>query len=142
MSLLKYIIAVILFLVSPTLMAQPDSFMTKNNQKAVWTDSKLAHYEINYDITAKTAYAVSTIDFVITEAGFPVLDFVETASEISINSKSTTAIEIQVPNGESKVKLIETLLDVGAHTVIITTPITAGLKFKNNTVENLFLIWI
>ncbi len=109
-----------------------------NNKKLVFVDFKTANYEIKYDLNSQIALVKSTMTFEQTEAGFPVFDAKQSPNSISINGKLTSATEVSTPQNETRVRVINQLLEPGIHEVVIESEIVEGIDWDSQGVSNAF----
>ena len=114
------------------------------SKKAIWVDFQQAHYELEYDITAKRASAISTIEFIQHEPGYPLFDLTTKPSAVTINGEISSQKLVSLPGNVSKVRMVQTLLPAGRHTLTIVSEIKNGIKFKSRrswgNVSNAFFI--
>jgi hypothetical protein len=116
---------------------RPPSFAYREG-KAVFGDFIRAHYDVRYDVAARTAIAQSTITLVTAENGYPIFDSHEAPTVIAVNGQATRAPLIETPNKETTLRVVDTLLPAGVHTLTITTPITLSLEFQERGVHSAF----
>lgn len=126
---MKIAIISILFL-SLNLFAKPSNFYS-GQKKAVFVNFIKAHSEIVYDLENKENYALTTIEFFQDEEGYPLFDLVQNVDYAIINGKNSEAFDIFTPNQETILKLLNTKLKEGYHTLILKN------KIRTNVVYNI-----
>ena len=107
----------------------PPSFMSKG-KKAVFVDFQRAEYKMIFDAKNGVTKAVSLIEFYMPEVGHPLFDSVSKPTKIMINGLSTQAYLRSVPGNVSLIRLVNTELQIGHHTLEIHTPIENGTKYN------------
>jgi hypothetical protein len=105
---------------------------------AVFTDFQEATYNITYDSASKSVKAISKITFTTTEIGMPIFDLLENPTLIILDGEKVQNKMIQSPDGDTKFRLILKSLKPGLHSVEISSPITAGIKFLEDGVSSAF----
>lgn len=115
----------------------PESFDYQNS-KAIYIDISDAHYRIDYDISAKKAEVQATLLFETLEAGYPMLDFVQNASEIILNGVETQASELQTPDRATKMRVITSEVSAGVHTLKMKLPLVSLVEWNNGGVHSAF----
>ncbi|MBY0517088.1 MAG: hypothetical protein K2P81_09280 [Bacteriovoracaceae bacterium] len=107
-----------------------------NSEKAIYVDFLSAHYQLSYDIAAETATVVSTIEFEADESGFPLLDLATTPSSVLIDGASAVMASIQTPDRATTLKVINTSVTAGHHVMVITSPLSSLVDWKNGGVHS------
>ncbi len=123
--------------VTDDLSRAPKSFAFQNS-KAVYIDILEAHYQLEYDITGKVASVDATLRFQTDEAGYPMLDFVQNASEVLLNGLATQASELSTPDRATKMRVIAQEISSGLHTLKIKLPLISLLEWSNGGVHSAF----
>lgn len=123
--------------VTDDLARAPKSFAFQNS-KAVYIDISEAHYRISYDITAQSATVEATLRFDTQEAGYPMLDFVQNATELTLNGVRVQAAEVQSPDRATKMRVIAQDISAGTHRLVIKLPLTALVDWSNGGVSSAF----
>ncbi len=123
--------------VTDDLARAPKAFAFQNS-KAVYIDILEAHYSIDYDISAQQAQVEASLRFETLESGFPMLDFVQNATEIRLNGVLTQASELQTPDRATKMRVIAQNVSMGVHILSIKLPLVSLLEWSNGGVHSAF----
>ncbi len=108
------------------------------NGKAVFVDFQSADYEIVYDAQARQAVVVASIKFNAPEAGFPVFDSVTAPQSLSLDGQPASATLVTTPNRETSVRVINTEVKSGSHSMIISVPLTTLVEYRDGGVRSAF----
>ncbi len=130
MKLLFFLICTSLSVFADTDLTHAPPSFSADGKKAVFVDFKRAEYKITYDAENGYAKSVSTIEFYMPEAGYPIFDSVTKPTQITLNKKLTSEKLISTPDKASVVRRIETPLERGLHTMMIWTPLENGTRFN------------
>ena len=112
-----------------TLDQAPPNFSYKKS-KAVFVDFKKAVYTINYDLQKKEASVDTTVLFYMPQAGHPLFDLVPNPTNVTINGVKSSANEISDPDKASKLRVLNTLLSPGMHTLKMRNVIDTNITFN------------
>jgi len=123
--------------VTDDLSRAPKSFAFQNS-KAVYIDISEAHYRISYDIAAQSASVEATLRFETQEAGYPMLDFVQKATEVTLNGARVQAAEVQTPDRATKMRVISQDVSAGMHSLVIKLPLTSLVEWTSGGVSSAF----
>ena len=130
---MKYIITIFTLIYTQILIAginqAPPPFDYKDG-KAVWVDFKTAYYELEYDVKKKSAWATTTINFEALESGYPIFDSVQKPERVWIDGVETDAALVNLPEGVSRVRIVQSSIEPGSHTLKIRTRVDNGTKFR------------
>lgn len=113
----------------------PQSFRHANG-KAVYVDFESAHYELTYDLNAKSARVKATIKFEAVEEGYPVFDMRANALTAMLDDEPTLVSDLKTPDGATTVRVLSTIATPGEHTLVITAPLTNLVEFNNGGVHS------
>lgn len=129
---MKFIYTTLLLMISSSAIANiikaPNSFIS-DEAKAIYIDIQSISTKIIYDVSAETAKAQSTIEFITFETGMPIFDLVPEASLIKINGTIATSKKISSPGNTTTYRLLEHRLNPGAHTLYIENDFDTNIKF-------------
>ncbi len=114
----------------------PENFKV-GDSLAVFVDFHSANYEITYDVQNKTATAVTTIKFYMPVFGKPIFDLVPDGTA-KIFGRKVALIDIEDPDQESEMKMIDRNIKAGNHTVVIYNRIDDNINFSFNAVASAF----
>lgn len=117
----------------------PPSF-AHNGAKAVFIDFTKAVYEITYNYKKSKADVVTTIKFESLESGFPIFDSVTTPTKVILNNKEVGSKLIRTPEDASSVRVLDSVVAKGSHTMKIYTPLENGVAFTKKGVSSGFFI--
>ncbi len=137
MCILKLILLGILFQSNAAFSAldkAPPSFLS-GNKTVVWADFKSAKYKLVFNTQTKQAHALSTIKFELKEEGHPIIESVNRPSSVILGKVVIDTLEVETPLKETKVRILDKHLSAGTYTVEISTPISKGVKFEDNSVS-------
>jgi hypothetical protein len=127
---MKYLILCLVF--STNLFAKvknaPPSFKV-NHQKVVFIDIKKAQYEIVFDARSGTAEVQTIFNFHMPEQGFPLFDSYSETREIKLNGQKTSQQMIRVPGNVSTMRMVQTRIPTGHHTLTMRSSILKGISF-------------
>lgn len=115
----------------------PKSFNTSTG-KAVFVNFTEANYFINYDLINKNAWIKAEIKFDAPEAGFPIFDSFAEPTSIILNGSKTSATLTQTPSRETSVRVVNTAIGIGSHTLQIEVPLRDLVEFKAEGVKSAF----
>lgn len=107
----------------------PKSFKHQD-KKAVFVDFTHAQYNLVYDTKKAIAWAETTIQFTMSEDGYPLFDSVSTPNELKINGEASSQLLIRTPGDASWIRLINKKLSPGNHTLTLKTLILNGTIFQ------------
>jgi hypothetical protein len=116
---------------------RPRSFPITDGQ-AVFVDFKTAIYDISYDIPAKEARVVAHITFDAPEEGLPIFDSVQAPSSVILDGKSVNAIETKTPSNETTLRVVNSQVGVGPHTLRVEVPLKDLLNIGYGEVKSAF----
>lgn len=108
--------------------------------KAVFVDFEEAHYDITYDINSKRAEVTAQIKIFVPEQGFPVFDLVANPTMIKVDGIIAGSAPTITPSNETKVRVINKLLNVGRYELEIKCPLENLVEFKKEGVKSAF--WV
>ena len=108
--------------------------------KAAFVDFDEAVYDITYDIKAKSAVVVAQIKFQMLEAGYPIFDLVVDPSSVKLDGVITNAPVISTPSKETKVRIVNRLIQPGSYDLEIKVPLTNLVEFTDTGVKSAF--WV
>lgn len=117
----------------------PPNFMV-GNKKTVFVDFLRATYNITYDANRRKAYADTIIVFNMHEAGHPIFDSVTAPEKSWVDGKETQTKLIRTPDNASKVRLVQSFVKPGIHSLRIRTQVKNGTRFYNKRVSSGFFI--
>lgn len=115
----------------------PDDFMV-GKKKAIWVDFTKAVYNIHYDVRKEIATAITEITFTTQKEGYPLFDLMPKVRGISLNGIKTSVSKIKLPETGSTVKMINSLVSPGTHTLYISSRIRKGLKFTKKKARSMW----
>lgn len=116
-------------LASNDLAHRPRSFNVPKG-KAVFVDFQEATYDITYDLNNKRASVTARMKFDAPEAGYPVFDSVTAPVSIILDGAKTSADETQTPAAETTLRVLNSPVDVGVHTLEVNVPLTTLVDFN------------
>jgi hypothetical protein len=116
---------------------RPESFRVAKGS-AVFVDFVEANYHITYDMDKKSAQVKAVIDFNMPETGRPLFDSVETPTLLTINGKAAVTQEIKTPGNETTLRMVDMLLNAGAHRMMVELPLKTLVDFKDGGVRSAF----
>jgi hypothetical protein len=122
---------------SKNLNYRPVSFSIPSG-KAVFVDFTTAQYDITYNFPLKTATVTATINFNAAEEGYPIFDSVVAPTSIILDGKEVSATQTKTPSAETSVRVIDKSIQTGSHSVVIKTPLTSLVEFKQGGVKSAF----
>jgi hypothetical protein len=106
----------------------PPSFNVPGG-RAVFADFKTARYHITYDANKRRADVVSSIDFEIKEAGYPIFDLVPDVEDLTINGQRADVLTSSFPGGLSKIRMAKVFLQPGSYTMALKNRLKKNLSF-------------
>jgi hypothetical protein len=116
---------------------RPRSFSTPRGN-AVFVDFQEAVYQINYDLTKKTASVMADIKFFAPEAGLPIFDSVANPMSVFLNEQETSSFLVSTPQNETEVRVVNKAVSEGHHRLTVVVPLTALLDFNSDGVKSAF----
>ena len=112
-----------------------------NDSKAVFVDFTSAVYEIEYDYKKSQVTTKTTIKFTQAQDGHPIFDSVNEPSSVFVDNKKLSASLIDVDNGVTKVRVVDSKISKGDHTLVIVTSMdNGGVAFTRSGVSSAFFI--
>ncbi len=111
----------------------PANFSYKDG-RAVYVDFESAAYDIKFDFEQKTAVVESTISFQSPSEGYPIFDLVAQPLSISVDGKETNAPEIQDPDRASTLRIVDSRIPSGRHTMKIRHVLSTNVVFGTDGV--------
>ncbi len=99
--------------------------------QAVFVDFTSAQYDLVYNAKLGQATAKSTITFIMPQNGYPLFDSLTAPSAIYLNGRETSQQQIYVPGNVSTMRMVQTEIPAGKHTLTIHTEIINGVWFDN-----------
>lgn len=115
----------------------PQNFSYQDSQ-AIYVDFTSAHYLITYDVKKRVAQVEATIKFVAKDAGYPVLDFLENPSEVTLDGAASSFTTIETPDRATSLRVIGTQVGAGEHSLFIKLPLSRLLEWKSDGVHSAF----
>ncbi len=97
--------------------------------RAVFVDFTDSHHHIVFDGKKRKAIATSTITFFNTKPGMPIFDLLETPSLVEIDGEAVGQKLINLPGGESEVRVVLKHLAPGVHTLKVVNEIKKNVRF-------------
>lgn len=116
-----------------SLQEAPPAFVYKDG-RAVYVDFESAQYDIKFDFAAKTATVDSTINFQSTSDGYAIFDLIAAPDSVTIDGQPTSAPEIQDPDRASTLRVVNTRLAAGKHSLTISHQLTTNVVFGADAV--------
>ncbi|HXH29447.1 MAG TPA: hypothetical protein VNJ01_01420 [Bacteriovoracaceae bacterium] len=116
---------------------RPRSFSTSAG-RAVFVDFTEATYNITYDFAAKSASVLAQISFNAPEAGLPIFDSVTAPTRVLLDGAQVTATETMTPSRETSLRVINTAVSTGSHTLTVELPLTELVEFSSAGVKSAF----
>lgn len=95
--------------------------------KAVFVDFQSAHYKLDIGHIGGKTRAISTINFYMPEAGYPLFDSVNTPFLCNLNGKEVRQSIISSPDGVTKFRILKKQISQGMHTMVLYTPLKNGV---------------
>jgi len=111
----------------------PSNFSYKD-ARAVYVDFETANYDIKFDFEQKTATVESSISFQSPSEGYPIFDLVAQPTSVTIDGKPTNAPEIQDPDRASTLRVVDTRLSAGRHTLKMKHVLSTNVVFGTDGV--------
>lgn len=108
----------------------PPNFSYKESQ-AVFVDFEKASYKITYDYQNKKAEVESSITFSSTHAGYPIFDLVPQPQNVMLDGQLTSAVEIADPDQQTKVRVVQSIVSAGTHTLTMKSVIDTNIVFND-----------
>ncbi|MBU6154764.1 MAG: hypothetical protein KGP28_10720 [Bdellovibrionales bacterium] len=105
---------------------------------AVFVDFTRAHYEITYDIDAKSARVLAEITFLSNEEGYPVFDSVASPDSVMLDGARTVSREIRTPDQATTLRVLDQKAGKGEHLLRIELPLTELVDFRSGGVRSAF----
>jgi hypothetical protein len=106
----------------------PPSFDVEGT-RAVYIDISSAHYEITFDVAAKTAAVRATINFSTTEQGAPLFDSAHEPTSIRLDGKSVGNTLVASPDSVTQYRMLARTLRPGLHRMVVEAPLSTGVAF-------------
>lgn len=106
---------------------------------AVFVDFQSVEYNLSYDSSAKKADVTSVIHFETTSEGFPVFDLVDEPTQVLVDGEVVTSKTVKA--GDDKVTMVRVALKAlkpGAHTLLVRSTLSRGVKFSADGVSSAF----
>lgn len=105
--------------------------------KGVFVDFKTALTTISYNLNTRTATALTKITFDQKEMGRAIFDLISNPISVKLNGEevSTTTTSMK---GESTVRIIDTISQIGTHTLEVKNEITRNLSWNGSYVKSAF----
>lgn len=116
---------------------RPESFGYQQS-KAIFVDYQTAHYKIQYDLEAKSAWVEAEMIFITSEAGYPIFDSVEVPSLVKLNGIEVTSNLTSTPSKETTLRVVDKIVSPGKHKLEIFVPLKALVEFKDGGVKSAF----
>lgn len=98
--------------------------------KAVFVDFTEATYHITYDVTNKKATVSARMKFDAPEPGYPVFDSVTAPVAITLDGAKTSSAETQTPEAETTLRVLNTAVEQGEHTLQVDVPLNTLVDFS------------
>jgi hypothetical protein len=119
----------------------PPDFNTPNG-RAIFVDFKTAEYTISYDAINGVTKVKSRVTFESKNEGKPLFDLIPSPYAIKIDGHETDQKEISFPGGVSKLRLLDSTLRPGIHTLEVENEIDRNVSYNPDfgTVSSAF--WI
>jgi hypothetical protein len=105
---------------------------------AVFVDFKLAHYDIVYDLDAKTVKVESIIEFESLQPGRPLFDLVPEPKEVLLDDMPVRTEAIRDPDQETRLRVIDLKTSPGKYTLKIRHEISTNVVFDQRGVASGF----
>lgn len=115
----------------------PPTFSYKDS-KAVYIDIESADYNIVYDFAKKTAVVESTLTFNSPGEGYPLFDLVAEPTTVKLDGRAISAPQIQDPDRASTIRVMDSRVSSGRHTLTLTHPLTTNVVFGEDGVASGF----
>ncbi len=117
----------------------PPAFAHKKS-KAVFIDFTKALYEITYDYKKAKANVITTISYIAKNDGHIIFDSVHAPTKSYIDGIEVQTSLISTPDNATKVRVSDTVIKKGSHTLKIYTPLNDGVAFTKKGVSSAFFI--
>ncbi len=111
----------------------PPAFSYKD-ARAVYVDFETANYDINFDFATKTATVDSTISFQSPSEGYAIFDLIAEPLSVSVDGQTSSAPEVQDPDRASTLRVLNTRLAAGKHTLKIRHTLATNVVFGTDGV--------
>lgn len=118
---------------------RPPSFPHQGSQ-AVFVDFESASYDITYNITEKRAVVKALMQLQLPEPGHVVFDLINDPTSVKVDGAPVQARAIRTPNNETTVRVLDTALPVGPHTLEIEVPLSTLVSYVDGGVKSAF--WV
>lgn len=102
---------------SLAILNSPPDFKYKDG-KAVFVDFRTAKYELVIDFQNKQSPVMSTITFYQDKEGYPIFDLVNDIQFAKLDSVKVSVLEIDTPDGATKIRIADKQLKPGIHTLV------------------------
>lgn len=115
----------------------PPSFAHKD-RRAVFVDFDRASYVISFDKQSKSAVVESTIDFVVSEEGYPIFDLVPEPFDVTLDG-SAVSVELSAdPDKQTQLRIIQEKVPAGTHQLKLKHVILENVVFNEMGVASAF----
>lgn len=111
----------------------PPAFSYKD-ARAVYVDFETAKYDIKFDFETKKAFVESTIQFSSPSEGYPIFDLVAAPLSASVDGKEISTPEIQDPDRASTIRVIDSRVSSGRHTLQLRHELSTNVVFGTDGV--------
>jgi hypothetical protein len=91
-----------------------------------------------YNGATQTQEVTATIEFEMTEEGFPIFDSVKEPTLLTLDGESKTQTLTKTPGAETSVRIINEKVKVGTHNLVIKVPLTQTVRYTPEGVNSAF----
>ncbi len=132
-----FVMVVFNFSASASYNQAPPSFAHKDH-KAIFVDFDHASYVLNFDNLSKLATVESTIDFTVTEEGYPIFDLVPEPLDVTLNGLPVKVELTPDLDNQTQLRVIQLKVPAGTYQLKIKHVITENVVFNETGVASAF----